>query len=299
MKIVISGGSGFIGGALTKSLLARGHEVFVLSRNPDKVRTGRGVQWDGRNQGPWSEIAASADVIINLAGENVGAGRWSEERKQRLVNTRLDSTNAVVTAMKSAPSQRRTFVSASAVGYYGMRGDEELREDATRGSGFLAELVEKWESAARQAESLSRLVLPRFGVALAGDGGALRKMMLPFHFGMGGPVGSGQQWLSWIDREDAVRIVEWAIDNQSARGVYNATAPNPVRNRDFARTLGKVMRRPSFMPTPGFVLELMLGQMADEVLLGGQRVIPARLAGEGFTFAYPNLEQSLRHALMR
>ena len=299
MKIVISGGSGFIGGVLTKALLSRGHEVFVLSRNPDKVRTGRGVQWDGRSQGVWSEVAASADAVISLAGENVGAGRWTENRKQLLISSRLNSTNALVTAMKSAPSHRRTFVSASAVGYYGLRGDEELTEEAPRGSGFLADLVEKWENAGRAAESLSRLVLPRFGVALAGDGGALQKMMLPFHFGMGGPIGSGRQWLSWIDREDAVRIVEWAIDNQSARGVYNATAPNPVRNRDFARTLGKVMRRPSFMPTPGFVLELVFGQMADEVLLGGQRVIPARLAREGFTFAYPNLEQSLRHALKR
>ncbi len=297
MKIVIAGGSGFVGTRLTTEFLGRTHEVFVLSRNPDKVTAGRALKWDGRTQGEWSNVAASADVVINLAGENIGAGRWTEERKVRLVSSRLDATNALVTALRAATSHRRTFVSASAVGYYGSQSDEVMTEQSPRGSGFLAELVEKWENAARGAESMSRLVLPRFGVAVARDGGALQKMMMPFYFGAGGPVGDGQQWLAWIDREDLVRFILWAIDSEAARGVYNATAPNPVRNREFAKTLGNVMHRPSFMPIPGFALKLVFGEMADAVLLGGQRAIPARATREGFTFAFPTLDQSLRHAL--
>lgn len=293
MRIVIAGGSGFIGETLVRRLLARGDDVAVLSRNPAKVQAGRGVAWDGKTQGSWSQEVANADVIVNLAGENVGEARWTDERKRRLVASRLDATGAIVQALRDAPARNRTLVNASAVGYYGLRGDETLDESGTRGGGFLAELVEKWEAAAREAESLARLVILRFGVALAPGGGALKKMMLPFQVGVGGPVGSGEQWMSWIDRDDAVRIVEWAIDDANVRGTYNATSPEPVRNRDFTRALGRAMHRPAFMPAPAFVLRIAFGQMAEEVLLGGQRVVPRRAEREGFRFEIPTLDASL------
>lgn len=297
MRIAIAGGSGFIGESLVPRLLARGDDVAVLSRHPEKVKAGRGVAWDGKTQGAWSQDVANADAIVNLAGENVGEGRWTDERKRRLVASRLDATGAIAQALRNAPPRPRTLVNASAVGYYGYsRGDETFDESATRGDGFLAELVEKWEAAAREAESLTRLVILRFGVVLAPDGGALQKMMLPFKLGVGGPVGSGKQWMSWIDRDDAVKIVEWAIDNANVRGIYNATAPEPVSNREFARALGRAMHRPSFMPAPAFALRIAFGQMAEEVLLGGQRVLPRRAEREGFRFDLPTLDASLaRH----
>ncbi|HEX7151530.1 MAG TPA: TIGR01777 family oxidoreductase [Thermoanaerobaculia bacterium] len=301
MKIAAAGASGFLGEPLVERLLARGHDVVVLSRNPAKVKRGRGVQWDARGaDGAWTEEVASADVVINLAGENVGAGRWTEARKRRMVASRVDGTRALVTAMQRNPAKRRTFIAASAVGYYGFsRGDELFDERGSRGSGFLAELVEQWEAAARPAESISRLAVLRFGVALACDGGALAKMMLPFRFGAGGPVGNGQQWLSWIHREDALRAIEWAIASDTVRGVYNITAPEPVRNRDFAHALGRAMRRPSFMPTPAFALKAAFGEMASEVLLGGQRAVPKRALAEGFAFEYPTLELAFQHLIRR
>lgn len=296
MRIVIAGGSGFIGEPLVRRLVARGDDVAVLSRNPAKVRAGRGVAWDGRTQGPWSEEVANADAIVNLAGENVGEGRWTDERKRRLVASRLDATGAIVQALRNAPPRERVLVNASAVGYYGVRGDEVLDENGTRGRGFLAELVGQWEAAAREAEMLTRLVILRFGVALAADGGALKKMLLPFKLGAGGPLGSGEQWMSWIDRDDAVRMVEWAIDNRSARGTYNASAPEPVRNRDFTRALGRAVHRPAFVPAPAFALRIAFGEMANEMLLGGQRVVPRRAEREGFRFDVPTLDASFaRH----
>jgi uncharacterized protein (TIGR01777 family) len=296
MRIVIAGGSGFLGEPLVRRLLARGDDVAVLSRNPARVRAGRGVQWDGRTQGAWSAEAAGADALINLAGENVGEGRWTEARKRQLVASRLDATSAIVQALRDAPRRERVLVNASAVGYYGLRGDEELDETGSHGSGFLADLVEKWETAAREAEPLARLVILRFGVALAAEGGALKKMMLPFKLGAGGPVGSGRQWMSWIDRDDAVRIIEWSIDNPNAGGIYNATAPQPVQNREFTRSLGHALHRPAFMPAPAFALKAAFGQMAEEVLLGGQRVVPRRAEREGFVFEIPTLDASFaRH----
>ena len=297
MKIVIAGGSGFIGEPLVSRLIAAHHDVAVLSRNPAKVRAGEGIHWDGRTQGPWSREAAKADVVINLAGENIGEGRWTDARKEKLISSRLDATNAIVQALRNASPGKRTLINASAVGYYGLRGDEILDESGSRGRGFLAELVEKWESAARQAESLARLVILRFGVALAADGGALKKMMLPFKLGVGGPVGNGQQWMSWIQRDDATRIVTWAIENENARGVYNATAPEPVRNGELARALGRALHRPAIMLTPAFALRLAFGEMAEEVLLGGQRVVPKRAEAAGFAFESRTIGECLRAVL--
>lgn len=297
MKIVVAGGSGFLGEPLVKRLLTRGDDVAVLTRNATHVRAGRAVQWDAKSQGVWSDEAAAADVVINLAGENIGEGRWTDERKKRLIDSRLNATHAIVEALRRDPARPRTMINASAVGIYGNRGDELLDESSPRGAGFLADLVERWEAAAREAESLARLVLLRFGVVLDAEGGALKKMALPFKFGAGGPVGNGMQWMSWIDRDDAVRFIEWAIDRDSVRGVYNATSPQPVRNKNFARALGRALHRPAFLPAPAFALKLAFGQMAEEVLIAGQRVAPRRAAAEGFTFERPTLEAALAHEL--
>lgn len=293
MRIAVSGGSGFIGQALVRRLLQRGDEVLVLSRNPERVRLGHGIQWSAVNE------VAGADVVINLAGENVGGGRWTAERKGRILESRLKATSALVDAMRRRPEKRRALVSASAVGYYGLHGDEILDESSPSGSGFLAEVTRQWEEAAHRADGIARVVIFRFGVVFGPDGGALEKMLLPFRLGVGGPIGSGRQWMSWVDLDDVLRAIEWAIDRQEVKGTYNITAPEPARNRDFSHTLGGVLRRPSFMPAPGFALRLIFGQMADEVLLGGQRAVPSRAAAEGFRFSYPTLEASLRHVLSR
>jgi uncharacterized protein (TIGR01777 family) len=290
MKIVIAGGTGFVGSALVRSLVDRGDDVAVISRQPARVQKGRGIAWDATGE------IASADAVINLAGENIGA-RWSESRKRRIFDSRVKATTSLVDAMKREPQKKRVFVSASAVGYYGPRGDEVLDESASSGSGFLAEVTRKWEELAHGADAIARVVIVRFGVVLAKDGGALQKLLLPFRLGAGGPVGSGDQWMSWVDREDVVAFIEWALDRESARGAYNVTAPDPERNRDFAKVLGRVLRRPAILPAPAFALRMLFGQMADETLLTGQRVVPAKAAGEGFVFRYPTLEQSLAHAI--
>jgi uncharacterized protein len=293
MKVVVAGGSGFIGRALVRALLARGADVAVLSRDPAKVREGRGVGWAAVG-----EAVRDADAIVNLAGENVGGGRWTAARRQGILQSRLEATGRLVEALRAAPERARTFVSASAVGFYGLHGDETLDESAPSGGGFLADVTRQWEGAAREGEAFARLVILRFGVVLAADtGGALAKMMLPFRLGAGGRVGSGRQWMSWIDRDDVVRMILWALDNEAVRGVYNATSPEPVTNAEFSRALGRAMHRPAFLPAPAFALRLLFGRMADEVLLGGQRVLPARAAREGFVFEYPNLPRALAHAL--
>jgi uncharacterized protein (TIGR01777 family) len=293
MYIVVAGGSGFLGEPLVKRLLSRGDDVAVLTRSPAHVRSGRPIKWDARTQGAWSAEAARAAMVINLAGENIGEGRWTAERKKRLVASRLDATHAIVEALRSAPPRGRALVNASAIGYYGDRGEEQLDESSGRGSGFLAELVEQWEMAAREAELLARLVLIRFGVVLDPSGGALKKMLLPFRLGAGGPIGSGRQWMSWIGRDDAVRMVEWAIDRDAAKGVYNATSPGPVRNREFTRALGRAVHRPAVVPVPAFALRLALGQMADEALLASQRVMPHRAQQEGFEFEAVSIGEGL------
>ncbi|HEX3578031.1 MAG TPA: TIGR01777 family oxidoreductase [Thermoanaerobaculia bacterium] len=297
-RIVVAGGSGFIGEPLVRRLLARGDEVAVLTRNPSNVHAGRAVVWNPPSQGSWSGEVANADAVINLAGENVGGGRWTAARKKRIIGSRVAATSALVEAMSHNPSQSRAFISASAVGFYGDRGDELLDENSPVGSGFLAEVTKRWEELARGAEPFARVVILRFGVVLAKDGGALAKLLLPFRLGAGGPMGSGQQWMPWIDRDDILRIVEWSVDRDATRGTYNATTPNSVRNGEFSRTLGRVLHRPAFIPTPAFALRLALGsEMAEEMLLASQRVFPKRAEDEGFEFAYADLDAALKHAV--
>lgn len=266
MKIAVAGGTGFIGRALVARLRERGDDVDVLRRGE----------------------VASADVVVNLAGENIGR-RWTSERKRKILDSRVNTTNALVDA------HPRTLINASAVGFYGPRGDEILDESAGSGSGFLAEVTREWEAAAHRADSFARVVIFRFGVVLGREGGALKEMLLPFQLGVGGPIGSGTQWMSWVDRQDVIQAIEWALDNPAVRGTYNITSPEPVRNRDFVRALGRALHRPAFMPAPAFALRLLFGEMADEMLLGGQRVVPSRATGEGFSFRYRTLDDALRH----
>jgi uncharacterized protein len=301
-RIVIAGGSGFIGEPLVRRLFAPGNDVAVLTRNPSNVHAGRALPWSPASEGSWVEDVASADVVINLAGENVGGGRWTDARKERISQSRVAATTALVSAMARNPDKTngrpRTLINASAIGFYGDRGDEPLDEDSPPGTGFLPDVTKRWEELARTAEPFARVVILRFGIVLAADGGALAKLLLPFRLGAGGPMGSGRQWMSWIDREDVLRMIEWSIDHHNISGVYNVTAPNPATNRDFAKALGRVLHRPAILPTPAFALRLALGaEMADEMLLSGQRVLPKRATKEGFTFAYPELVPALAHAI--
>ncbi|HEX7704858.1 MAG TPA: TIGR01777 family oxidoreductase [Thermoanaerobaculia bacterium] len=291
-KIVVAGGTGFVGEPLVRQLLGRGDDVVVLSRNPQRVRAGRGVQWDGKSAGPWASELEGAAAVVNLAGENIADGRWTDDRKRRLLASRLDATGAIVEAL-SSNAAGTALINASAIGFYGDRGDEELDESASRGEGFLADLVERWEMTARKAEPFARVVLLRFGIVLAPEGGALKKMLLPFRMGVGGPIGNGRQWMSWVDRADVLSMIGWVIDNKDVRGIYNATAPEPVRNRDFTRELGRALRRPAVLPVPPFALKILFGQMAEEALLAGQRVLPRRAEDDGFAFASRTLRDAL------
>jgi len=298
MKVAVAGGTGFVGEPLVRSLLERGDEVVVLTRNPARLRAGRPLAWDpGIAGGDWRQDVASADAVINLAGESVAGGRWTAARKERILQSRLAATNGLVDAMQARPERRRVLVSASAVGFYGPRGDDPLSEQAAAGDGFLAGVVARWEEAAKRADAFARVVILRIGVVLGPDGGALDKMRLPFRLGLGGRIAGGRQWMSWIDRHDLISMILWAVANGSVHGIYNATAPEPVRNRDFTRALGKALHRPAIFPAPAPALRLLLGEMASEMLIGGQRVLPVRATSEGFRFEYPSLDASLRHAL--
>jgi uncharacterized protein (TIGR01777 family) len=300
MRIVIAGGTGFLGAALTHALRAGGHDVVVLTRQ--RAASGSGLaRWtpDGA-VGPWAQVVEGADAVVNLAGAPLDRGRWTAARKRALIDSRVLPTRSLARAIASASSPPAVFVSASAVGYYGARGDEVVTETTARGSGFLAELVETWEHEARQAESSpARVVLLRSGVVLAPEGGALARMLLPFRLGLGGPFGSGRQYLAWIHRGDWLDLVRWVLVTRDAHGPLNATAPVPVPNGEFAATLARVLRRPHVFRVPAFALRLALGEMADAALLTGQRVLPARAQALGFRFRRPALELALRDLLGR
>jgi hypothetical protein len=300
MRVVISGGSGLIGSALTASLAADGHEVFVLSRSPDSVTglpTGASaVGWDGKSTAGWGELVAGA-AVVNLAGAGIADGRWTPERKQAIRASRIDSTRAVTEAIREAGEPARVLVQGSAVGYYGPGGDRMLSEEAQPGSDFLAGVCVEWEgsSVGVEAAGVRRAVI-RTGVVLSSEGGALPRMLLPFRLFAGGPVGSGNQWLPWIHLVDEVRAIRFLIDHPDASGPFNLAAPEPVTNRQFAQAIGKVMHRPSFLPAPAFALRLMMGELAD-LVLEGQRAVPQRLQELGFTFRFPTAQDALTDLL--
>ena len=298
IKIVIAGGSGFLGRPLAAALAEQGHEVVTLTRG-DGPRRGqtrsRAAGWTPNGDvGPWAAEIDGAGAVVNLAGEPIAGRRWSAAQKQRILDSRVDATRSLVAAINAAAAPPPVFVSGSAVGYYGPRGDETVTEETPGGADFLATVCRQWEAEAMPAASgRTRVACIRTGIVLEKDGGALPQMLPPFRFGVGGPVGSGRQYWPWIHRADWIALVQWTIATPGAGGAINGTAPNPVTNAEFARALGRAMHRPAIMPAPGFALRLLLGEMADALLLSGQRAIPATPERLGFTFRYATVDRAL------
>jgi uncharacterized protein (TIGR01777 family) len=301
MKIIVAGGTGFLGAPLVRALAAAGHDVAILTRRAAPPSGGaRAVVWtpDG-DIGPWAREIDGAGAVINLAGESIAGHRWTAAHKQRILDSRVLATRSLVAAIRGAARPPQVFVSGSAVGYYGPHGDEVVTEETPAGHDFLARVCVAWEAEAHAASPHTRVVCVRTGLVLERDGGALPPMLPPFWFGAGGPVGSGRQYWSWIHRQDWIALVRLAIDTPSAAGPLNATAPAPVTNAEFARTLGRVLRRPAFLPAPGFALKLLLGEMAGPLILSGQRAVPARAEALGVPFGFRHLEEALRAIFSR
>jgi len=307
MRILLAGGSGFLGRALTRSLATSGHHVTVLTRGTVAAEAAspsasiRLVQWspDG-HEGPWTRACANTDIVINLAGESIAARRWTKVRKVALATSRMLPTRSLVRFIEHATPRPAAFVNASAVGIYGDRGDEVIVEETCGGTDFLAEIACMWEREAQRASSAAtRVVVVRTGIVLDPREGALAKLLTPFRLFAGGPFGSGRQYMSWIHRDDWVSLATWLVETPGLAGPFNATAPRPVTNGEFARTLGRVLGRPAFARVPASVLRIALGEMAGPLLLASQRAIPAKAQHSGFRFAYPDLEAALRQLLER
>lgn len=301
---LLSGASGFIGKALAKSLAAEGHRVVRLTRAEGKsVSSGAdAVRWDPEAGAIDREALARTkpDAVINLAGEPI-AQRWTSGRRRRIRDSRVNGTTALAQAIAGLADKPSVLVSGSAIGYYGAhRGDEQLDEDSAPGSDFLATTACEWERAAEPAAQVGiRVAIPRTGIVLGKNGGALAKMLLPFKLGLGGRFGTGRQWMSWIALDDAVHALRFLADNPALRGPVNLVAPNPVRNRDFTKALAEVYGRYAPFPVPSIALELMFGSMADSTILASQRVTPKKLAGAGFEYRHPRLDDALRSELKR
>jgi len=294
MKIVVAGGTGFIGGAVVDALLGRGDSVTLLSRGAPARRADslEAVAWDGKSTGAWVKSVDGADAVVNLCGENVAAGRWTPARKLALIRSRVDSTRALVAAISQAAKRPRVLVNASAVGYYGAAAESRCAESAPPGRDFLAALCGQWEREALAAEPLgARVVLARLGVVL-GDGGALARMAVPFKLFVGGPLGGGRQAFPWVHRDDVVGAILFALEREALSGPVNVAAPQAVSNREFSAALGRALRRPSWAPVPAFVLKLALGEMSD-MLLGGPAVEPKKLLDTGYAFKYPDADSAL------
>ncbi|MFB6285152.1 MAG: TIGR01777 family oxidoreductase [Candidatus Bipolaricaulia bacterium] len=301
MNILITGATGFIGSRLCEALAAAGDAPIALSRRPADAQQrvpalANAFAWSPMEEPPPQEALEGVDAVVHLAGENV-SGRWTAEKKRAIRESRVQGTRHLVEALQQSESKPGVLVSASAVGIYGDRGDEELTEDAEPGSDFLADVCAAWEAEAQRAASNDvRVVNPRIGIVLGPNGGALQAMLTPFKLGAGGPLGSGQQWWPWVHREDVVGLIRHAIEHDDLQGPVNATAPSPARQRDFAKALGRVLGRPALMPAPAFALKLLLGEFSQE-LLGSQRVLPERAQAAGYTFQYPDLEPALQAIL--
>lgn len=296
MKLIIAGATGFIGAALVERLRRQSHSLVLLSRHPRRPRSGareEWLTWRAGSAGEWQRAVDGADGIVNLAGEPIAAKRWSQARKESIRQSRLETTRALVSAVASATMKPKFLINASAVGYYGSRGDETLTESSGPGDDFLARLCVEWEGEARRAEDYGlRVALLRTGIVLGKGKGALAKMVRPFKLFMGGRLGSGKQWVPWIHINDEVSLIQFLLEGENARGPFNATAPNPVTMSQFAKALGTVLNRPAWAPIPASVLSLLLGEMAD-MLLGGQRALPAAAEQAGFRFKYRNLADAL------
>jgi len=311
MKVIITGGTGLIGSALAEYLVKENHKVVVLSRNPQKSkrRSAQAIiveKWDGLTASGWGHHVDGADVIVNLAGESIAGEsfldlifkRWTPERKQHILQSRLDAGKAIFEAVSAANLKPRVLIQASAVGYYGTRGDEEITEDSPQGEDYLSEVCKKWEDSTAQVEELGicRVIIRTGGVVLSTKGGAFPFMLLPFNMFVGGPLGRGNQWFAWIHMLDEIRAIHFLINNANAHGVFNLVAPQVVTNKEFSKIMGKVIRRPSYFPVPAMILRLAFGQKAD-FLLGSQRQVPKRLLSLGFEFMFPDPESALQNLL--
>ena len=298
MKILISGGTGLVGRALIEELLAANHTCVVLSRAPERqidlpdMVTLR--QWDARAMEPLVELMEECEAVFHLAGESIGAGRWTADRKQQIIDSRVVSTTALTAAILQAQLPPQVYFQASAVGYYGPGDDQLITEDAPPGNDFLAQVCQEWEAASAAVEARGvRRIVARTGIILTANGGALPRMAMPFKFFAGGPAGSGRQWMPWIHLADEVGALRFLLEQEEARGPFNLTAPNPVTNREFGSLLGKALQRPSLLPAPALALRLALGEMAD-LILTGQRAVPSRLLDLGYEFRFPDLDSALQ-----
>lgn len=297
MKILMTGVTGLIGKALCQKLKREDHTITGLSRSPEKntkLVVDEMLKWDGLSPLP-QEYLQGVDAVVHLAGEPVAEGRWTDERKKRIRDSRIVSTRNLVDAMQAGATKPGIFICGSAVGFYGDRADEVLEENSPAGTGFLADVCKDWESEANKARALGvRVVEVRTGVVLAKDGGALKKMLPPFKMGVGGPIGNGSQWFPWIHLDDIVGLFDFALNNVSLNEPINGTAPAIVTNAEFTKQLGKVLHRPAFLPVPAFALNLLFGEMAV-VLLASQRAVPKAAQAAGYKFQYPDLTPALEN----
>ncbi|MFO7944953.1 MAG: TIGR01777 family oxidoreductase [Anaerolineales bacterium] len=303
MKFTITGGTGLIGSTLVRLLAAQDYEVIILSRSPDSAsnlpRHVKLVYWDGKNVSSWVDQLDGTNVVINLAGESI-AGKgiipspWTDPKKDRILKSRVQVGNTLLEGIKQVDQKPQKFIQASAIGYYGSHGDDILTESSPPGSDFLSRTCTAWEASTKPVFDLgvSHIVV-RLGVVLSEKGGALPRLLLPFKLFLGGSLGNGEQWYSWIHIDDVCNAIKYLSEHTHAQGVYNLTAPNPVKNKLFAKTIGEIMSRPAFLPVPGFLMKMVLGEVSS-VVLDGQRVIPKRLRQLNFSFQYPELGEALR-----
>jgi uncharacterized protein (TIGR01777 family) len=298
MKVLVSGSTGLVGRALMPFLSTGGHQPIGLVRSA--ASDPQTISWDPAAGRIDSDSLEGLDAVVHLAGENISGGRWSEARKQRIRDSRVRGTRLLAESLAALKTKPKTLVCASAIGFYGDRGDQVLDETADPGSGFLAEVCRDWEAAAEPARSAGiRVVHLRLGVVLAANGGALATMLLPFKLGAGGIIGDGRQYMSWIAIDDAVGAIHFALTNEGLEGPVNAVAPAPVTNREYTKTLGRVLSRPTILPIPPFAARIAFGEMADELLLSSTRVEPRALRHAGYAFRFAELEPALRHLLGR
>jgi uncharacterized protein (TIGR01777 family) len=300
MRILIIGGTGLIGQALASNLISTGNQVWTLSRHPEAVpaKGANAMKWDGQTTTGWEKQAAEVDAIVNLAGENIGASRWTRERKERMRRSRIDAGKAVVDALRPAMAlsghSPKVIVQSSAIGYYGPSDDREISETAPSGRDFLSKLCVEWEGSTEPVEEMGiRRVIIRTGLVLSLSGGVLPRMLLPFKLFVGGPVGSGRQWYSWIHIRDEVEAIRFFLENDSTHGVYNLTSPNPLTNADLGRLIARSFKRPYWIPAPAVALRLVLGEMST-LVLDGQKVLPERLLKAGYQFHFPTAEIALK-----
>lgn len=302
MKILITGGTGFVGKHLTSRLIQDNHEITILTRSLKEAKGPspkiRYLEGDPTKKGLWQDAIKDHDVVINLAGASIFS-KWTEEQKKAIRESRVYTTQNIVEGIQSTPERTFTLLSASAIGYYGFCGDEELAENSPAGDDFLALVAKEWEAEALKAKGKgARVVITRFGIVMGGEGGALSKLIPLFKRYLGGPIGSGRQWFSWVHIKDLVEAFAFLLRHPEISGPVNVCSPNPVRNRDLAKALGRVLHKPSFVRAPGFMVKLVLGEFGS-IILQGQRVIPRRLLDSGFVFQYPDIDVALREIMVK